>query len=586
MPEKPSIIRCPKCGNEPKTISGTCEKCNSPLEKKCGSCGFSNSVEKNFCDQCGLMLVLQTQRLPAQEAAAPQEAPAPKPSFKLELQDIQDAVTERDSSFRQKTPPDWKTAEQKPGRNDAPAPAQSPAAPQPAAAQPAPQAAGQPAKPVRQFPTDKTPPPGQRSPYKAPAGGKAAPAGIRKFTAPILTVITLAGLLAVIYFMAVAPFLPRLRLTMTAKAYLTALSQHNYTKSYDLLSNNSKTACPLEDYVVYNKGYYAKAPAWEFRNVQVFTISAGAAMVKYQLKEAGGDWKDDYISFVRENNRWARPYIWTLFQPIDEAMARQDFIQALFLSQQLYLTDPMDPRSSGYLCAAEFFSGLYDKSADSCSRTLELSKSYPVGYSTQDLYWFEMYYADSLRYLRRNRAAIDEYEKMMKLPDLTPEQQCPLYLNRGDVYVDMREYDKTMADIQRATEICKQSPSKEDAANRLRYMTGTAMEDAIDFAKRSRLQPGQPPVVALRKQQLDALAAKLGRKGARYLPLDQWTAVYISGPEYRVFLKQTALDPAAKKAVTSDVFVFLVNLWTKNGKIEKAPEIPAQTSQPSTLPRK
>lgn len=552
MTEKPSVIRCPKCGHEPNAVSDTCEKCGAVLEKKCGACGFSNSVGKNYCDQCGEPLVFTTKRLQAGPKAAPRE-PAPK----LELQPIQDTVNDRDSSFRKR---------QAASREQSPAPAPKPPPPP---ARPAPPVAS---------------PPGAKPAGPVGGGAASAPAappkgGIKKITAPALGLAMLIALAAAIYFMVVVPLLPRLRLTMAAKEYLMALSQGKYDEAYELLSTNSKAICTLDAYIAYNKDYYDKTPAWQFRNAQIFTMTKTAAMIKYQLREAGGDWKDDYISFVPEHGRWTRPYIWFLFQPIDEALNRKDFAQALFLAQKLYLTDPVDPRSSGYLCASEFFMNLYEKSAESCRRTVEAASSYPVGYSAQDLYWFELYYADSLRYLGRNRAALDEYEKMLKLPDLTLEQQCPLFLNRADVHVNMQDYEKSLADTMRAGEACTQSPSKEDAANRMRYMSGGASEDAIDFAKRSRLQPGMPSVSAVRRRQLDALAAKLGPKGARFMPKDQWIAVHLAGPEYRVFLKQEARNPVSKKTETTDIFVFLVNLWTRNGKVEKAPPLGASSEE-------
>ncbi|OGS11693.1 MAG: hypothetical protein A2234_08380 [Elusimicrobia bacterium RIFOXYA2_FULL_58_8] len=530
MTENKSVIRCPKCGHEPRLVSGTCEKCGAVLEKQCGSCGFSNSVEKNYCDQCGTALALITQRTPGKPPPPSKEIP------QLEIQGIQDTINERDHSFRQRQHP------------DEPAPPPAPAAQPPAAE-----------KPLTR--------PG---PQQEPAPPPAAASGIKKITGPLVGLSLLAAV-AVIIYMVVIPFLPRLRLTMTAKEYLTDLSQGKYEKAYGLLSTNSKAACTLEDYITYNEEYYEKVPAWQFRNAQVFTMTKTAAMIRYELKEAGGAWKTDYLSFVLEHGRWTRPYIWMLFQPIDEAMARRDFVQALFLSQKLYLTDPIDPRASAYLCSSEFFMGLYEKAAESCSRTITAAAAYPVGYTSSELYWFNLYYADSLRYLERNRAALEEYEKMLKLPNLTVEEQCPLFLNRADVYVNIKDYEKGLADIMRAETACTQSPSKEDTAKRLAYMGGGAAEEAINFAKNSRLGQGAQTVSGARRKQLEELAARLGKKNARLLPKDQWLAIHLAGPEYRVFLRQEALNPVSRKKETTDIFIFFVNLWTRQGKVETAP---------------
>ncbi|HNW45228.1 MAG TPA: hypothetical protein PKI19_12035, partial [Elusimicrobiales bacterium] len=93
-----------------------------------------------------------------------------------------------------------------------------------------------------------------------------------------------------------------------------------------------------------------------------------------------------------------------------------------------------------------------------------------------------------------------------------------------------------------------------------------------NFAKMSRLGPGMPPISAVRRRHLEEKAAKLGPKNARFMPKDTWVAVHLAGPEYRVYLRQEVLNPASRKKETSDVFVFFVNLWTRQGKVEKAPE--------------
>jgi len=552
------VIRCPKCGFEPNVLGDTCLKCGAALEKKCGACGFSNSVEKNYCDQCGQLL----------SPAVPQQAPPPPPQKQppaeqqkdpprcLEIQSMQDAVSEKYASFRRHV-------------DD-----QQPKPPPPPAAGPAKQDTSRPDL-TQKIPYSEKNAAATRPPMPAIPTSNMA----KKLTGPAMS-LTVLAIMSVIGYFVIAPFMPKLRLTMTAKDYLTNMQQGKYEEAYDQLSANSKSVCSLEDYIAYNRDYYAKTPPWQFRDVQIFTMAKQGAMIKYQLKEGSGPWKTDYLSFVQEHDRWARPYIWMLFQPIDEAMSRQDFTQALFLAQKLYLTDPMDPRASGYLCASEFFMSLYDRSVESCSRTLEAAAAYPVGYTGQELYWFNLYYADSLRLLERNRAALDEYEKMLKLPELTVEQQCPIFLNRADVYVNTKNYEKALADVMRAGTVCVQGPSRDDALKRQAYMSGAASNEAIDFAKRSRLQPGSPPVRSVRRRQLDALAAKLGAKGARYLPKDEWLAVHLSGPEYRVYLRQEVLDQATRKRETSDIFVFFVNLWTSKGKVEKAPVLDPALLQP------
>ncbi len=559
---KPSIIKCPKCGYLPNLLEDTCVKCHARLEKLCAACGFANSVEKNYCDQCGSIMILAAPK-PEQPAAAPVQAqppvpqapepvlpPAPAPekkTFKLEMESIQDTVSEKEQSFRGRMPP-----------APAPAPGQPPTL--------------RPGKPPF---TPATQPLYVRKP-----GIAAAQTFFKKFSGAILTGLLLLVLLAILYLIA-APYLPRLRLLMTAKAYLSDISQGKYEKAYSLLSSNSKSACSLEEYKKNSEDYYSKAPAWQFKDVQVFAMSKDAAMLRYQLKEGTAPWKSDYISFVREHDRWTRPYIWVFFQPIQEALKKQDFPQALFLSQKLFLTDPIDPRSSGYLCTSEFYMGLFEKSVESCKRTVDSAATYPVGYSNEELFWYNLCYTDSLRYLQRDRAALQEYEKLLKWPGLTAKEQCPLYLNRADSYIALKDYDNALQDVMKADAICTESPNREEAKKRLGYMSGSAGPEAIAYAQRSRFQQGMPPIAEARRLQLEALKARLGPKNAWLLPKDQWLAVHVGGPEYRVFLRQESVNPRTRRKETQDVFIFLVNLWTSKAKVEKAPPPPPPPQAPS-----
>jgi hypothetical protein len=555
MTAKPSVIKCPKCGYLPNMLGDTCLKCSAALEKVCGECGHANHVEKNYCDQCGAVLTLQP---PPKEAAAQPAAPEMKEkaeTFKVEMESIQDTVSERATSFRRK--PEQQT----------PPPPPPPPGPQPQLP---------PGKATSAFSPDSA-----RLPAQTGLPKPRPPSLTRRLAGPALVVL-LSGVLITILYLIVAPSLPKLRLVMAAKSYLGYISEGKFDKAYDLLSSNSKSSITREDYIKNSGDYYAKAPAWEFRDVQVFAMTDNAAMIRYQLKEGDSEWKSDYITLVKEHNRWTRPYIWILFQPIDDAFKRQDFPQALFLAQKLYLTDPLDPRSSAFLCQAEFFMRLHEKSAESCKRTLDTAAFYPAGYVSTNLFQFHSHYADSLRFLQRDREALLEYEKLLKWPGLTGDEACTAHLSRADSFVYLSEYDRALQEVMAASGVCVKSPAKEDSQKRLRYMSGSAGDDAIAFAHKSRFQQGMPPIGEARAQQLDELKRRLGPRNAKFLPKDQWLAVHVAGPEYRVFLRQTAPNLKTARSETKDIFIFLVNLWTGKGKVEKAPPAPPP---PGQLPR-
>lgn len=590
---KASVIKCPKCGYLPNMLGDTCIKCAARLEKVCAQCGFANSVEKNYCDQCGSIMILAApkteQAAPAPEpvpapapapsqVAAPVPAPAPQPApppapepeppvqappekkpFKLEMESIQDTVSEKEQSFRGRVPPSQAQAQHAVRNTEAPAPATR-------------------TPPVQGMYRPATPPPLVRKP---PAGPTQL--FLKRFSGAIMTGGLLLMLLAILYLIA-APYLPRLRLLMTAKAYLSDISQGKYEKAYSLLSSNSKSACSLEEYKKNSVEYYANVPSWQFKDVQVFAMSKEAAMVRYQLKEGTAPWKSDYISFVHEHDRWTRPYIWVFFQPIQDALKKQDFPQALFLSQKLFLTDPIDPRSSGYLCTSEFYMGLFEKSAESCKRTVDSAATYPVGYSSEELFWYNLCYTDSLRYLQRDRAALQEYEKLLKWPGLTAKEQCPLFLNRADSFIALKDYESALQDVMKAEGTCSESPNREEARKRLGYMSGSAGAAAIIYAQKSRFQQGMPPIGEARRLQMEAIKAKLGAKNAWLMPKDQWLAVHVGGPEYRVFLRQESYNPRTRRIETQDIFIFLINLWTNKAKVEKAP-VPPPPQPPTQTQR-
>jgi hypothetical protein len=136
--------------------------------------------------------------------------------------------------------------------------------------------------------------------------------------------------------------------------------------------------------------------------------------------------------------------------------------------------------------------------------------------------------------------------------------------------------------VLKAEGICTESPSKEEAKKRLEYLSGGAGPAAIAYAQKSRFQQNMPPIAEARRLQLEAMKAKLGTRNAWLLPKDQWLAVHVSGPEYRVFLRQESVNPRTRRKESRDIFIFLINLWTNKAKVEKAPppQAPPQKRNP------
>jgi tetratricopeptide (TPR) repeat protein len=537
-----STLKCQKCGHLSNVVSDVCLCCGARLEKLCGECGFSNAVEKDACAQCGAKMLLRPgaqeetkicepdaslapqmlfdkgqASVPASATAAPL---AENQKFQFEMEPIQDTVSDKDASFLRRVP--------------SKSPASGEKSAQPAYAAEAPHGNIPPIRLVR---------------------SKALLAAL----AVAVLVCVLAG---VLYFIA-APSLPKLGLKMAANSYLNRLASGKYEEAYKMLSSNSKSACSLKDYVESSRDYYGGVPSWEFGKVEVFAMEPEAAMVSYQLKEGTETWRTEYISFVREHGRWTRPYIRMFFAPIKVAIARQDYSQALFLAQKLYLTDSMDPRSAGYLCSAEFLMGLYDKAAASCNKAVLSAKTYPARFTQEELLRYRIYYADSLRFTQKFELAFGEYDELLK--SVSTREQCRLFMGRADTCVRMKRYDTALKDMFKADSVCWGDANRADIARRMRIMNGEARADAITVAQAARFGPNMPSFRELRRKET---ASGTGTKHARP-PKDNWSAERMAGPEYRVVLKEENMNPGSRRKEIKDLYVFMVNLWTGFVKLER-----------------
>lgn len=576
MAQKPSIIKCGKCGHEPNIITDVCLKCGAPVDKFCGNCGSANPIDKNYCGQCGQSM----SKTPAKSDSGRHNPPPPPPGtsppveppkFKLELQPIEATISEKDISFRRVYPA-----------------GKSPVSP----AVPGADALNKPVvpPPSRGAAADRISRPASRTGSKpgSKAGGgapaakppsrplslpsvKMDAASLRRLSGSLVTLALFSILVFILYKIA-APHLPKFTLEMAAKSYLKKLSTGRYEEAYDLLSTNSRTSFSKADYVAASREYYSAAPPWEFRGVEVFVMEPEAAMVKYQLKEGSSPWRAEHISFVKEQDRWTRPYVLQLFGPIEAAIEKRDYPQVMFLAQKLALTDPMDPRAAGYLCIAEFFMGLYDKSVESCKKINASFMTYPGGFPAERMFWLRAYYADSLRLAQQYERALEEYDDLLKYPGTLAKDQCPLYLSRADALVRLRKYDSALYDIMKSAGLCTDANAAE-AQRKSRIMDGTAKQEAVDLIQRSRLKPDQPTVAELRRKALAAIAEQLGPRNRKFLPVDRWITAHIAGPEYRVVLRQDGVNPSTRQREIRDIYAFVVNLWTGAIMLEKDPSL-------------
>lgn len=390
-----------------------------------------------------------------------------------------------------------------------------------------------------------------------------------KFKKKLIILINsaLAILLVIMLYFLISPHIPKYHLLFNVKRYLNELSSGKYEKAYEMLSTNSKSSINLEEYIKFNKEYYSNAPSWEFRKPKIFLLEKNAALIKYELKEGTSPWKEDYISFVKEHGKWVRPYVFNLFEPIEQAIEKQDYAHALFLAQKVNLMDPIDPRTWGYLCWTEYIIGLYDKAVDSCKKAIDSSRLYPVGFTNETLFWFQFHMADSLKECEKFQDSIKKYDILLTYRELQPEHMCQILLNRSDALVKINDYVKAVDDVLKAQDVCPDE-FQDRVSLLMKYLNGDAKTESIEFAQKFRLSQNMPAIIEVRKLQLEELSKKLGPKNKKYLPKDFWMAVHLTGPEYRVILKEERIDPHHKTKIVRNVYSIRVNLWTRKVFIE------------------
>ena len=516
---KRSVIKCSKCGYESNILADTCIKCEGKLDKICGECGFKNSPFKNFCDQCGNAFAITS---PPEELATHKPEKPIEKKTDLEIQSISDTMSDETAS---------NTGRIKKSPDKAPA-KKHPSAPHPYI-------------------------PGRRVPVKK-----------KNSLLNIFIITGLSAALLFVLYLTITPHIPKIKLLIKTKKYLTQLSKGNYKEAYKMLSSNSQSSCNMETYIQNTENYYSKRPKWRFKEIKALKINKKTALIKYKLKEGKDEWKDDYISFVKEGDTWARPYIWNIFKPIDNAFAISDFSTALYLAQKLNLIDPLDPRTWGYLCSAEYNLGLYDKAVNSCKKTLEISEIYPVGFNKTTKAWFYFQLANSLKFTKNYNPAFKIYRNLLSDKTSSKLEQCQILLNRSDAYAEVKKYNDALKDILAAQTICPAN-FQNDLKTFFGHLTGTSKEEAVSFAQKSRFKTDMPTIAELRKMEIADTAKRLGRKNRRFLPKDTWSAIHIIGPEYRVFLREVRINPLTKMKETKNLRIFKVNLWLNSIILEK-----------------
>ena len=588
MEDNETVLKCSICGNIPTVPSRKCGKCGGAIKLRCPECGHLSEWGRHYCEKCGNPLP-RTPDIPEKTSSpASGAAPTPpKPKIKLELQSFMDAAAEHDKSFRMKRedleaaekellaslPPEQKTAARpapppipdRPARNKVPPPP-----PQKSSEHKQTDNTGHAAPDSESQGKKKEIPEKSNAEERQDEDSSSSSKNTVLYSSIIAAVVALG---IAFYYFIINPYLPKLKVTMAAKNYLTAFTQGDYEKAYSMLSENSKKICPFEDYEYYNKNNFSKGRT--FKNIEVHTLEPSFAIVKYQLSDEKGNWSEDYTSFYKEHNKWTRPYAQVLYEPIKDALARNDIAQALSRAQLLSLTDPRNPVSSSYLCMAQYRFALYEDAAENCDNTLQMIEGYPEkNLTAEEINTVMIYLADSLVRLNRTRAAEDAFVKLDERPALTPAQQCSYKLSRAGMYLKAKSYPSAKTDIQSAANICpKNTQDKYSADTLLRQVNGKAVAEAIAFAQNSKIREDLPALETLRQMSLQEEIRKSGIKNKKLYPVDSWTAKHLGGTVYRTSISRERATPdGGKKA--ENIFVADIDLWQKTAVAEKELVLP------------
>ncbi|MCX7647267.1 MAG: hypothetical protein N2Z60_01510 [Elusimicrobiales bacterium] len=536
---KPSKIVCKSCGYEPNILSDVCIKCGGEIVKICGNCGNQNGVEKVRCDSCNTLLALTPQKKIDLEKEKEETKPENK-KIKIEFEPITETMSREDSERGNYKKPEVKF-NSNPISEDV-------------------KKTEKEKKAISEY-VDQIPKKLEQKEEPKECKEKSSFKN-KRFLIVIVSSLVVSLLLS--YFLFIRKSLSRYNLLFTANKYLSALKNRDYEKAYSYLSNNSKTIISFTDYVKTSEDYYSRVGSWDFKDLKIYYFDNNQSVVKYKIKE-GNEWKDDYLNFIKEHDIWTRPYVWNLFEQIDEAFNLKDFSKALFLSQKLYLIDPLDPRSSGYLCWSEYFMRLYDKSMESCKRTIEISSIYPIKYYTdEDIFWYRFNYADSLKFLGKNEEAIKVFGELLKIPDVPSKSKCSVFLSRADAYARIKSYENSLKDLSSAVSICGEGMEKNDAEKRIAMMNGVMCEEALKFFKNYKYEN------ARFEEFINSVLKNIKLQNPKFKYDISFSCKHTIGPEYEVFaeIKKISKNPEVVKNYSGRV-----NLWDRtlelNSKEEK-----------------
>lgn len=419
-----AAILCTKCGTASPTAVSTCAKCGGRNARVCGACGFQNSVAKNYCDKCGTSI---------SELGG---AVAPPPPTKLPGSTSDIPQTE----IRRVQPPAPKA---EPGG----LPQARGFAAEPGAPQGLPKAGQPPAGPT---PYQSADPWGAPEPIAPPV--EAPKPKFQKLRMLVNGLAAVAGMVvaAAAIWHWYESQKPEVKVPRLAAQYLDALKAKDYDAAYAMFSDAAKKAATPEEF----KASRTDAD-WTWANLEIKHREPGAILLRYDLNIQGAESRPDHVLFVKEGDRWVRPYNWTLMKKVEESFEKNNPDVGLMLAQTAASINPRDPMARGYLCEAAYYRKAAEETVKQCLDALRLAQIYPNNLSLKTLYHLHAILADTYKNALKNpTGALDEYAQMLSFPDISPADQCEILLARSEGYLALGRPGESASDLDRAEQLC------------------------------------------------------------------------------------------------------------------------------------
>lgn len=398
----------------------TCVKCGGRNARVCGACGFQNSVAKNYCDKCGTSV----------SELGGVVAPLPPPGS---------AASDIPQTAIRKVVPQGTAGG--PALPQAKGFAAEPGAPQ-SAPLPAAKRAADPFASADPW-SDAAPP------TQAPSAPRPRMLKLRGLINVIAGVLGMAVACGAIWHWYESRK-PEVLVPRLAAAYLDALARRDFEAAYGYFSNSARQNATLEQFKAARGDV-----AWSWSNLEIKHREADAVLLRYDLNVQGAESRADHLLFIKEGDKWVRPYNWTLMKKVEEAFEKGDPESGLLLAQTAALINPRDPMARGYLCEAAYYRKIPDETVKQCLVALELAQDYPSNLTLKSLYHLHAVLADTYKNaLKQPAAALEQYAQMLSFPDISPVDQCEILLARAEAYHALGRPGESAADLDRAEQLC------------------------------------------------------------------------------------------------------------------------------------